>query len=80
MHPLALACARHHVWLVPVSTRELRTIRNGSALSDFVAARLSTDFSPPAAAEVVLVEGALWAEQLLSIEVKMHPPSRATSL
>ena len=80
MHPLALACARHHGWLVPIPMQALRAIRNGAVLSDFVAARISADYTPLTAAEAALVESALWVEQSLTagIPIPSASPLAAT--
>jgi hypothetical protein len=73
MHPLALACEKHHSWLQPVTTRRLREIR---AIPDI--ARLPRKTPLWSALEwrreSLLIDSALWLEALVINPVEHHPP------
>ena len=64
LHPLAVACEKHRTWLEPVTTRQLRKIRNISDVVDIPRA-LHPGAARQRRRELALIDGALWLEALV---------------
>ncbi|SOE97180.1 TniQ protein [Burkholderia sp. D7] len=72
-HPLSVACARHRIWLEPVTTRRLREISTVGDIAD-LPPYPSQNAARQLQRELALIDSALWLEALVIDSPQHHPP------